>query len=223
MRFTLALSALAMAISVGAIEVTEPKEGADIAASSSLDVKWTFVNTDETSLDIYLTNNAVYPPVNKKLATDISTSDGSHTVNVGDIASGHGYQISLKSDADHNTGILAQSNQFNVTVSASSSTSSSSTESSTSSTTKTSTASSKDAVSTTTSTGSGMTTTMTMTGTAITSDSTSTASGMKTSASSGTNSTAAATATQSTGAGFAIAAHPAAALGVVGGALAFML
>ncbi|KAJ6018181.1 hypothetical protein N7451_001560 [Penicillium sp. IBT 35674x] len=224
MRFTLALSALAMAISVGAIEVTEPKEGADIAASSSLDVKWTFVNTDETSLDIYLTNNAVYPPVNKKLATDVSTSDGSHTVNVGDIASGHGYQISLKSDTDHNTGILAQSNQFNVTASASSSTSFSSTESSTSSTTKTSTASSKDAVSTTTSTGSGLTTTMTMTGTAaVTSDTTSTASGMKTSASSATNSTAAATATQSTGAGFAIAAHPAAALGVVGGALAFML
>lgn len=220
MRFTLALSALAMAISVGAIEVTEPKEGADIVASSSVDVKWTYVNTDETSLDIYLTNNAVYPPLNKKLATDISTSDGSYTVNVGDIAAGHGYQISLKSDTDNNTGILAQSNQFNVTESASSSTSSSSTESSTSSTTKTTTATSEDAVSTTTSTGS----TTTKTGTvAITSDAASTASGMKTAASSTTNSTAAATATHSTGAGFAIAAHPVAALGVVGGALAFML
>ncbi|KAJ6084539.1 hypothetical protein N7486_011339 [Penicillium sp. IBT 16267x] len=212
MRFSLAVSALALAVSVGAIAVTEPKEGADIAASSSLDVKWTYVNTDETSLDIYLVNNAVYPPVNEKLASTVSTSDGSYTVNVGNIAAGHGYQISLKSDALHNTGILAQSNQFNVTVSASQSTSSSSTE------TMTTTATSTSAVSTTTSTDSA--TTKTGTAAAITS---SMSSGMMTSASSTANSTAAATATPSTGAGFAIAAHPVAALGVIGGALAFML
>lgn len=52
--------------------------------------KLTPISTDETSLDIYLTNNAVYPPVNKKLASDISTSEGSYTVNVGDITSGYG-------------------------------------------------------------------------------------------------------------------------------------
>ncbi|KAJ5631791.1 uncharacterized protein N7484_011891 [Penicillium longicatenatum] len=223
MRFTLALSTLAMAISVGAITVTEPKEGADITSSSSLDVKWTYVNTDETSLDIYLVNQAVYPNVNKKLASDVSTSDGSYTVNVGNIPSGHGYQISLKSDEEHNTGILAQSNQFNVTESASKSTSSSSTESSTSSSTKTTTATSMDAVSTTTFTSTGSDTTMTGTSTMTASNGASTASGMMTSASSTANSTAAATATPSAGAGFAVAAHPAAAIGVVGGLMAFML
>jgi hypothetical protein len=47
------------------------------------------ISTDETSLDIYLVNQAVVPNVNKKLASDVSTSDGSYTVNIGNIAAGY--------------------------------------------------------------------------------------------------------------------------------------
>ncbi|KAJ5778655.1 hypothetical protein N7520_001901 [Penicillium odoratum] len=226
MRLSLALSVLPLVLSVGAITITEPTKDSVIASSSSLDVKWTYVDTDATSLDIYLVNNAVYPPVSKKLASDISTSDGSHTVNVGSIAAGQDYQINIVSDV--NNGILAQSGQFNVTSSASESTSSTST--STSSATKStksseSTATSADAVSTTsteTTTSGTSTSTSTSTGTAVTSGSTTASvSGLKTSASSA--SSTAATSAPSTGAGFVVAARPAAALGVIGGALAFLL
>ncbi|KAJ5632127.1 hypothetical protein N7490_008466 [Penicillium lividum] len=223
MRLSLALSVLPLALSVGAITITEPTKDTVIASSSSLDVKWTSVDTDATSLDIYLVNNAVYPPVSKKLASDISTSDGSHTVNVGSIAAGQDYQINVVSDV--NNGILAQSGQFNVTSSASESTSSTSTSSATKSTKSSeSTATSADAVSTTSSTSTESTTsgTSTSTGTAVTSGSTTASvSGLKTSASSA--SSTASTSAPSTGAGFVVAARPAAALGVIGGALAFLL
>ncbi|KAJ5929775.1 hypothetical protein N7454_006725 [Penicillium verhagenii] len=199
MRFTLAASVVSLVISAGALTVTQPEKGADIAPSSSVDVKWTSVDTDAKSFDIYLVNNAVYPSVNKKLASDISTSDGSHTVDIGNLADGQGYQINLMSDATENTGILAQTGQFNITGSAS----------------KSSTTSSGSTTSTT-STASG--TTLTGTNTATTA-----ASGLQTSASSTTNSTTAATSTHSTGAAFTLAANPAAAIGVIGGALALML
>ncbi|KAJ5935754.1 hypothetical protein N7466_005301 [Penicillium verhagenii] len=197
MRFTLAASVISLVISAGALTVTEPEQGADISPSSSVDVKWTSVDTDAKSFDIYLVNYVVYPNVNKKLASDISTSDGSHTVNIGSLADGQGYQINLMSDS--NTGILAQTGQFNITGSASESS--------------------------TTSSGSTTSTTSTASGTTLTGTNTATtaASGLQTSASSTQNSTAAATSAHATGAAFTLAANPAAAIGVIGGALALML
>ncbi|KAJ5109403.1 hypothetical protein N7456_006078 [Penicillium angulare] len=224
MRFSLALSMVPLAISVGAITLTEPKKGDNITPSSSVDVKWTSVDTDASSFDIYLVNNAVYPPVNKKLASDIETSKDSYSVNVGDIPNGHGYQIDLMSNDVHNSGILAQTGQFNVTGSAESSSSTASTASSTSSTSSTMTGTSTTVSTTATpfttevvSTSTGASTTVEITH-AVTSTP---ASGMTTSASSGVAS-GSASAAPSTGAGAAILAHPAA-VGVIGGALAFML
>jgi hypothetical protein len=37
-------------------------------------------STDPSSFDIYLVNNAVYPNVDKKIASDVDASDGSYTV-----------------------------------------------------------------------------------------------------------------------------------------------
>ncbi|KAJ5730949.1 uncharacterized protein N7483_005457 [Penicillium malachiteum] len=241
MRLSL-VSAVALAISAGvltnkhsALSVTEPQKGSNIGPSSSVTVKWTSVDTDASHFDIYLVNNAVYPPVNKELAKDIETSKDSYTVNIGDVPNGHGYQINLVSDASMNTGILAQTGQFNVTdsseTSSSSTTSSATTTwSSTGSSTSTSSASSsitKGSTGVVISTSTGVSTTVAIT-TAVNNTHTAGTTGMVTTASgstgaqtTGTNSTAAPL--HSTNAGAAILAHPAAAVGVVGGALAFML
>ncbi|KAL4946949.1 Ser-Thr-rich glycosyl-phosphatidyl-inositol-anchored membrane family-domain-containing protein [Aspergillus filifer] len=143
MRFTLVSSVLPLAVSVGAISVTEPKKNVEINPSNSFDVKWTSVQGDATSFDLHLVNNAVYPPVDKTIASDIDTSDGSYTVDgIDGLADGPGYQINLLSNDAQNTGILAQSQQFNVTGSDSSDDSTSSSTSATSTSTSTSSTSS---------------------------------------------------------------------------------
>ncbi|KAJ5734101.1 hypothetical protein N7493_002887 [Penicillium malachiteum] len=237
MRLSFALSAVALAISAGALSVTEPEKGAIIAPSSSVTVKWTSVDTDASRFNIYLVNNAVYPPVNKELAKDIETSKDTYTVNIGNVPNGHGYQINLVSDASMNTGILAQTGQFNITdsseTSSSSTTSSATTSSATSTSSSTSTSSASSSVTegstgVVVSTSTGASTTVAITST-VNSAHTAT-SGMITTASrstgaqttgTGTNSTAAPL--HSTNAGVALLGHPAAAVGVFGGALAFML
>ncbi|KAL5341193.1 major facilitator superfamily domain-containing protein [Aspergillus crustosus] len=155
MRFTLVSSILPLAATVAAIRVTEPKKNVEIDPSSSFTVKWDFVDTDATSFDLYLVNNAVYPPVDEKIASDIDTSDGSYTIDsVSGLSDGPGYQINLFSNEDRNTGILAQSQQFNVTVSDTSSSSTSSTSSTRTSSSSTSTESPSTTESSTTSSSS---------------------------------------------------------------------
>ncbi|KAJ5390722.1 UPF0619 GPI-anchored membrane protein [Penicillium cataractarum] len=223
MRLSLVLSLMPLAGFVGALHVTEPEKGADIKASSSLTVKWTYVNTDAKSFNLYLVNNAVYPPVSEKIATDVETSDGSYTIDsLTGVTAGHGYQINLQSDETMNTGILAQSEQFNVTGSAqSSSTSSSSTVSSSSSTSSGTSTDSTSTTGTATTTNTLITVTGTSTGSKTTGTSGATGSASSTGASaSGTSSQ---TAVPSTGAAVAVMAHPAAAAGLLAGALAFAL
>ncbi|OQD68847.1 hypothetical protein PENDEC_c030G01801 [Penicillium decumbens] len=223
MRLSLAFSLVPLAVSVGAILVTEPKEGAEINPSSSFDVKWTSVDTDASSFNIYLVNNAVYPTINKKIASNIKTSTGSYTVDSIDASAGHGYRIDLMSDSTENSGILAQSQQFNVTISAQSSSSSSSTSTSTASSTEASTSTistttASTTTSTPTSTGTspgtnGMATTPATSGTSISGSPTSTAA----------NGTWLVAPTASTGAGPAVVAHPVVAAGLFAGVIAFTL
>ncbi|KAL4907746.1 Ser-Thr-rich glycosyl-phosphatidyl-inositol-anchored membrane family-domain-containing protein [Aspergillus multicolor] len=166
MRFTLATSLLPLAVSVSALQVTQPEKGAEIDPSDSFTVKWDSVSTDPSSFDLYLVNNAVYPSVEKKIASDVDTSDGSYTVDsISGLEKAGGYQINLFSNEAHNTGILAQSEQFNVTGSDTTSSSSSTTtptSTSTSSSTSTSTESETTSTpSTSTETSSSTTTTTT--------------------------------------------------------------
>lgn len=94
-------------ITLAALSVTEPKKGVEIDPSTSFDVKWTSVeyvhysqfisryhrltlsSTDASSFDIYIVNNAVYPPVNKKIASNIKTSSDSYTVDSVDVSAGY--------------------------------------------------------------------------------------------------------------------------------------
>ncbi|GLI74686.1 hypothetical protein PoHVEF18_002932 [Penicillium ochrochloron] len=219
MRLSLVLSLMPLAGFVGALHVTEPEKGADIKASDSLTVKWTHVDTDAKSFNLYLVNNAVYPPLSEKIATDVKTSDGSYTIDSLGVSAGSGFQINLQSDVTLNTGILAQSEQFNVTGSAQSSSTSSS---STSSSASTSTSGTTTGTSTTN-------TLITVTGTST--SSTGTATGSKTTGTSGAASstggsasgTSSQTAVPSTGAAVALKVAPAAAAGLLAGALAFGL
>ncbi|PWY74938.1 hypothetical protein BO83DRAFT_416758, partial [Aspergillus eucalypticola CBS 122712] len=149
MRLSYAVSLLPLAAFVGALEVTSPKKGEDIDVSSSFTVTWDSVSTDPTTFDLYLVNNAVYPTVDKKVASDVETSKGSYTVSgLSGVTDGSGYQINLVSTSSTNSGILAQSEQFTVeggsssTTTASASMTTSASSSSSSSSTGTSTASS---------------------------------------------------------------------------------
>ncbi|KAJ6004271.1 hypothetical protein N7499_000340 [Penicillium canescens] len=237
MRLSLALSVLPLALSVSALKVTEPEQGAMIDTSDSLVVKWTSVDTDETSFNVFLVNNNVYPPVHKKIGSDIKTSEHSYTIDsLSGVTDAKGYQINLESTSEHNTGILAQSNQFNVTESASSSststgasssassaaTSGSATASSTESSSSSSVSTTHTSAGTSTSTKSGSSTTAT--GATTTASGTSTASSMTTatSASGSASGTASASATPSTGAGVALGAAPVA-VGLLAGVLALGL
>ena len=48
--------------------------------SEGVQIQLTPISTDPSSVDIYLVNNAVFPPVSKKLGSDVETSAGSFTV-----------------------------------------------------------------------------------------------------------------------------------------------
>ncbi|CDM30239.1 Cell wall beta-glucan synthesis [Penicillium roqueforti FM164] len=207
MRFSTILSLLPLALSVGAIQVTEPSKGDDLDLSKSFTVKWTSVNTDASTVDIVLVNNAVYPPVDEKIASGIDTSKGSYTASgLKDVSNGSGFQINLLSTEAKNTGILAQSEQFNVTAESSSS--------STTTATGTSTG-----ISTGTTTG---TTTGTSTGSSTTETTTGTTTGLTTSTSTTTGtSTSSASPSASSGAAMGLVA-PATAAGLLAGVLALL-
>ncbi|KAL4794309.1 Ser-Thr-rich glycosyl-phosphatidyl-inositol-anchored membrane family-domain-containing protein [Aspergillus venezuelensis] len=191
MRFTLVSSVLPLAVSVGAIQVTEPKKNVEIDPSNGFDVKWDSVQGDVSSFDLHLVNNAVYPPVDKTIASDIDTSDGSYTVDgIDDLAAGPGYQINLLSNDPQNTGILAQSQQWNVTASDSDDDSTSSSSSATSTSTSTSS----------TSTTTGTSTTPEATSTETDSSSSSTSSSSPSSTTLTTTSTTSASSTESSSA-----------------------
>ncbi|KAJ5827456.1 Cell wall beta-glucan synthesis [Penicillium robsamsonii] len=116
MRFSILLSLLPLAISVGAINVTEPAKGDEIDVSNTFAVKWTSVNTDASTVDIVLINNNVYPNIKEKIASGVDTSEGSYTVKgLKGVTDGSGFQINLLSTEEQNTGILAQSQKFDVT------------------------------------------------------------------------------------------------------------
>lgn len=226
MRFS-ALSLIPLAGLAAALQVTQPGKNDEFKTSDSITVKWSSVNTDASSFNIYLVNNAVYPPVNKEIATNVKTSDNSYTIkDLSGLSAGSGYQVNLESDSTQNTGILAQSQQFNMTGSAQSSSSSSSSSASSTETSSSSATSESASMTTMTTTGeytSGsmtMTTTGTSTGTVSAGTATGTSTGTKASGSanaSGTSSTAIPTGNAG------VAVRPAAAFGLVAGALALAL
>ncbi|KAB8220205.1 Ser-Thr-rich glycosyl-phosphatidyl-inositol-anchored membrane family-domain-containing protein [Aspergillus novoparasiticus] len=196
MRLSYAVSLLPLAASVGALQVTSPKKGEDVDLSKSFTVKWDAVDTDPSSFDLYIVNNAVYPNVEQKIASDVDSSKGSYDVSgLSDLTNGKGYQINFLSNSAKNSGILAQSQQFNVEGSSES----------------TSTTSASESKTTTSATG-------TSTATTVSSSARASAS-----ASASANSTSSGSTPASTGAGVSLAAPVSAAAGLLMGVLALNL
>ncbi|KAE8361273.1 Ser-Thr-rich glycosyl-phosphatidyl-inositol-anchored membrane family-domain-containing protein [Aspergillus caelatus] len=196
MRLSYAVSLLPLAASVGALQVTSPKKGEDVDLSKSFTVKWDAVDTDPSSFDLYIVNNAVYPSVEQKIASDVDSSKGSYDVSgLSDLTNGKGYQINFLSNSAKNSGILAQSQQFNVEGSSES----------------TSTATASESKTTTSATG-------TSTATTVSSSARASAS-----ASGSANSTSSGSTPVSTGAGVSLAAPVSAAAGLLMGVLALNL
>lgn len=122
MQFTVA-TLVALAASASALQVTYPGKDAKLDLTKDNKIEWNSVSTDPSTVDIYLVDNSVYPTVNTKIASGVDTSKGSYTFDLKGVKAGSGYQINLVSDDAQNTGILAQSQQFDVTEAGSTSTS----------------------------------------------------------------------------------------------------
>ncbi|QKX58660.1 uncharacterized protein TRUGW13939_05787 [Talaromyces rugulosus] len=129
-------TALLFAATASALQITSPTKGTKLDLSKSNDLTWNSVESDPTSFDIELVNEHVNPPVAKTIATNVQTSAGSYTFNSMKAAVGYyfllktfwlrvnsilthnqnreGYQINIISNEQQNTGILAQSPNFEV-------------------------------------------------------------------------------------------------------------
>jgi len=106
--------AFSLVASALAITVTAPGSNSLWSENGSQTVSWTSVSTDQSSFDIVFANPSY--SINDTLASDVSTSLGTYTVNPPNGASfwdpGNGYRINLM----YNGAILAQSGNFNISA-----------------------------------------------------------------------------------------------------------
>ncbi|OJJ77673.1 hypothetical protein ASPBRDRAFT_655288 [Aspergillus brasiliensis CBS 101740] len=108
----MAFAATALGMS---ITITQPKNGDQVDFSKPYTIKWTTVASDPSNFTIMLVNMNSQPTVSKKIA-NVKTSDSQYTVDkVIGIPVAYGYQLNAESNTTQNTGILSQSQQFNVT------------------------------------------------------------------------------------------------------------
>ncbi|KAJ5125878.1 hypothetical protein N7448_005190 [Penicillium atrosanguineum] len=118
MRVAAMTSLMAFAVSAAGIVITSPRIGEKIDFSKPVTIKWQRVSTDPTTVDIVLVNEDVYPPVTETVASGVDADMGSYTIkahkeDVSVSDTGGGYQVNFLSPSG---GILAQSQQFKVTV-----------------------------------------------------------------------------------------------------------
>ncbi|KIR51999.1 hypothetical protein I315_05640 [Cryptococcus gattii Ru294] len=137
-----------------AISITSPsKDTVWLSGTSGQTIEWTSVSTDPTTFDIELDNQSGFldnAPIT--LASNQSTGDSGSTNTVtvtypggGAWPTGVAFQVNFMSTDHKNTGILAQSEQFNITSGGDSSSSASSSTSSSASSSSASSASSSSA------------------------------------------------------------------------------
>lgn len=141
-----------------AISITSPsKDTVWLSGTSGQTIEWTSVSTDPTTFNIELDNQSGFldnAPIT--LASNQSTGDSGSTNTVtvtypggGAWPTGVAFQVNFMSTDQKNTGILAQSEQFNITSGGDSSSSASSSTSSSSASSASSSSASAAAVSTT--------------------------------------------------------------------------
>lgn len=141
---------LVLAAPLYAIKITSPSKNDVVDPSKGVTVKWSSVNTDPSKAHLVLVNMASgHTPFSKDLG-EIDLSSGSFKVSEKDVPSDEGYQFNFESTETQNTGILAQSEQFEVKSSASDSDDDEKSSSAASSATSVSVSSSSSAALTTT-------------------------------------------------------------------------
>lgn len=86
---------LALVSSALALQVTSPDKSTVWAAGTSETVKWDTVSSDQTTFNVYLSNMVSYPPTNILLASDVSSSSGSLTVDGSKLVAGNAYTINF--------------------------------------------------------------------------------------------------------------------------------
>jgi hypothetical protein len=160
------ISFAALAASVSAILVTSPAKDAQLDFSKDVTITWTSVSTDPSTFTLELIDqsNVDSPIVINK---DVKTSDDKYTLSNFAAPTGSTYKFNFISNDPQNSGILAQSQTFQIVKTADASSSSSASASASDSTTSTSSGTSEPTVVTTAVTGSvtttnsaGVTTTM---------------------------------------------------------------
>jgi len=135
--------------------VTSPKKDEKLDFSKTIEIKWTSVSTDPSTFDLVLVDQSNMTPI--PVGDKVKTSDGSFSLTNFVATPGAKYKFNLLSTDPQNTGILAQSETFEVTKSGGSDTSS---ESVSSTTTTSSTSTGTAASETTDSTSSSASTTL---------------------------------------------------------------
>lgn len=114
MRAQIAAALLALAAPLHAIKITSPAKNDVVDPAAGITVKWTTVSTDPTTAHLFLVNMASgHTPYSKDLG-EIDLTKGSFTVTESDVPDDEAYQFNFQSVQSQNTGILAQSEQFEV-------------------------------------------------------------------------------------------------------------
>ncbi|KAK0646824.1 hypothetical protein B0T16DRAFT_391189 [Cercophora newfieldiana] len=105
------LAAVLLAACARAIEITSPAKNEVVDLAAGVEVKWTTVSSDPKSAHLFLVNMAGgHTPFSKDLG-EIDLNKGSITVKES-VEDDSTYQFNFQSLEQHNTGILAQSQQF---------------------------------------------------------------------------------------------------------------
>ncbi|KAK0704448.1 hypothetical protein B0H67DRAFT_648884 [Lasiosphaeris hirsuta] len=196
MRYSIFSAAAMLAAAVRAIQVSAPTKDQVIDLSSGFEVTWATVSSDTSKAHLYLVNQAGgHTPYSKDLG-EVDLKKGKFTVTLKGVPDDTGYQFNIQSVQELNTGILAQSPQFEVKASSktSSSTSSSASSTTSSSDSESSESSTSFVLSTRSASNSAATTTAAPTGTG-----TGATNGTKTSASTTASQTGAAPANRAAG------------------------
>jgi hypothetical protein len=119
--------------------VTSPTKDEKLDFSKSIQIKWSSVSTDASTFNLVLIDQSnVNSPI--PISDNVKTSDGSYTLTNFVATPGAKYKFNLLSTDPKNTGILAQSETFEITKSGGTTTSSDSTSSTTSTETSSTTA-----------------------------------------------------------------------------------
>lgn len=98
---------------VSAIQVKSPAKDAELDFSKTNEITWSSVSTDPTTFSIVLVDQTNMDST--VIAASVNTADGKYTVTNFDATPGSKYRINLVANTPNNSGILAQSEEFEIT------------------------------------------------------------------------------------------------------------